>query len=1441
MPGYFFLQRDGENRPYDFVIHCTNTDCVLNKNDWSEKTSANNISSIPKPFRKTGSPNISISVPISAYTIDEQVYARCPTFIIATSDKFASLPWDPRCASLFGNIDCVHPDFGYGRRACFGNPTISNIPLLDKKGHREIPEQSQLNDVRRFLPPSLIIQDELHLIEGPLGSMVGVYEMAVDVLCRNNEIGPKYIASSATIKEAPSQVGTIFRKDVRIFPRTGIFAQNNFFAEVDEDSSCTKNEAGRLYLGICSAKSTYELPIKASSIIMSEIHRIRENPELYGISKNDVDVQVDPYWTYVSYFTDLQLMSRFTNFYADDITRDVKIFSPHRTITPNTTGAAKFSRGTRLLPIKPDINMDVWGVSVYCNNARGNMAIALYDDNTPTGNCVWKSKRKKCSRGENHFLDKDKICNVTKGKTVWLAIINSDETEFHLVGSSEQCYELLKNPEQDEFGFPLNLGDTKTSTDGFIRVELTGMTRSLDSANMIEMSSETKSEDLPKHLARLQKKLAVDALLTSPVFGTGIDVDRLGLMNVMNQPKTTSGYIQSTGRVGRKDPGLVITWLRARRARDLDHYENFVGYHRRIHDFVEPVTANPFSDESLKLGLGPIIVSILRNARKVSSVAIDNQWISDQKGTLRIMTHKNGDSNEINAVEQILAKIASSSTIPQFRLNERFQQITQNEINKWLQLAEEMKNTGRPFIYGERNPVKPVENDVVLGTPFHESRGFDTAFSNTRSSMRDTESSAIFYNQQNKVSIRPSQFMTRYGPGSLLPGNSCSFTAPSVTDMHANLDKPIGNFEEVVDGKQKLKKIEISDSRMTRLLYQMNNEDVDYDDIHIFDMPTNESLNSPTSRVTQFDKIYKSRIFPEWGICSQHIGDRILAKIVYDPVTKAASIHCPICNRYVSTFANVRFVLACKNGHMSDVDWGGQVHMNKKCSSTIKNNDEGRVFWWIESGGSDDIIFRCYGTWQKDKFVETTCHAETTYTSIKGNSNNDNLNCNGEFVENERSSELCKEPTRFVRKSQMSLRSPINKSSLVIQQRKSYLFDKLYRNHAEDFVDIILQFDDDDLEWTPNDIAKKFEKKKERGTSNIGQQLIRNIKNKSKEEIDKVKAELMIYLREKNEGKAALSEQKNFKEEILSLENGISDVGVKQETGTANSPVSIKFPVRWKSKLSGLDFEAMPYSDIKVTNVQTGYTREVDSTDNSMNEDEKTVNTRAGKAVSKFNKFVDKSNNNVWYMGTQNIGEGIFIHLQPKDGDGNLVSSDTMFDPSDKDYMSWKEFHEEVSTIVERMLASKSFTPHERDQLESMKMKTEPLFIWWHSFAHQIIKELAIDSGFTTTALNERIYCMENDDGSYSAGILIYVSTPGSDGTLGGLTSLVDEKIISKIIGNAERHMLTCSNDPVCGERQFNEQRRCGASCHCCLQSPETSCEYMNKFLDRNLFRMTLQ
>ena len=131
--------------------------------------------------------------------------------------------------------------------------------------------------------------------------------------------------------------------------------------------------------------------------------------------------------------------------------------------------------------------------------------------------------------------------------------------------------------------------------------------------------------------------------------------------------------------------------------------------------------------------------------------------------------------------------------------------------------------------------------------------------------------------------------------------------------------------------------------------------------------------------------------------------------------------------------------------------------------------------------------------------------------------------------------------------------------------------------------------------------------------------------------------------------------------------------------------------------------------------------------------------------------------------------------------------------------------------------------------------------MWWHSLIHQIISELAIDSGFQTTSFNERVYCIKNPDGTYSSGILIYVATSGSDGTLGGLTSLADRDILPKIIDKALERIMTCSNDPVCADRKFRNKRHRGAACHSCILAPETTCRYLNKFLDRNLVRESIQ
>lgn len=133
--------------------------------------------------------------------VDEELYETPPSMIIGTVDKFAMLPWKPRMARLFG----------------IGRP------------------------VR---PPSLIIQDELHLIGDALGTMTGLYETAIDALCTEGSIPPKVVGSTATIRRAERQVRAVFLRDVTQFPPSGLDHQDSFFYQ--EDTTVP----GRLYVGV---------------------------------------------------------------------------------------------------------------------------------------------------------------------------------------------------------------------------------------------------------------------------------------------------------------------------------------------------------------------------------------------------------------------------------------------------------------------------------------------------------------------------------------------------------------------------------------------------------------------------------------------------------------------------------------------------------------------------------------------------------------------------------------------------------------------------------------------------------------------------------------------------------------------------------------------------------------------------------------------------------------------------------------------------------------------------------------------------------------------------------------------------------------------------------------------------------------------------------------
>src|SRR5207249_5021140 len=117
------------------------------------------------------SPYLAERIPILAYTVDDQIYHRVPSIIIATVDKFARPPFEPRAGAIFGNVDYHHCMWGYYR-------LHSHASDSDQNGHPRPAGTARMENYVSVLPldpPDLILQDELHLIEGPLGSLVGIY------------------------------------------------------------------------------------------------------------------------------------------------------------------------------------------------------------------------------------------------------------------------------------------------------------------------------------------------------------------------------------------------------------------------------------------------------------------------------------------------------------------------------------------------------------------------------------------------------------------------------------------------------------------------------------------------------------------------------------------------------------------------------------------------------------------------------------------------------------------------------------------------------------------------------------------------------------------------------------------------------------------------------------------------------------------------------------------------------------------------------------------------------------------------------------------------------------------------------------------------------------------------------------------------------------------
>ncbi|TVQ45919.1 MAG: helicase [Gloeocapsa sp. DLM2.Bin57] len=234
--------------------------------------------------------------------VDEEIYRLLPTLLIATVDKFAQMPWKGPVQMLFGQIS------GYCERHGFRSPDLEDKDQHNKT--RFLPAAKTIDHLL-LRPPDLIIQDELHLISGPLGSLVGLYETVVDNLCswelNGKTIYPKIIASTATIKQAENQVKKLFSRQLAIFPPQGIDIQDNFFSR---QRPTNEETPGRLYLGICAqGRRMKAVTIRVYLAAMASTQYLYKK---YGSV-------IDPWMTLVGYFNSIRELGGTRRLVDDDI------------------------------------------------------------------------------------------------------------------------------------------------------------------------------------------------------------------------------------------------------------------------------------------------------------------------------------------------------------------------------------------------------------------------------------------------------------------------------------------------------------------------------------------------------------------------------------------------------------------------------------------------------------------------------------------------------------------------------------------------------------------------------------------------------------------------------------------------------------------------------------------------------------------------------------------------------------------------------------------------------------------------------------------------------------------------------------------------------------------------------------------------------------------
>lgn len=517
--------------------------------------------------------------------------------------------------------------------------------------------------------------------------------------------------------------------------------------------------------------------------------------------------------------------------------------------------------------------------------------------------------------------------------------------------------------------------------------------------------------------------------------------------------------------------------------------------------------------------------------------------------------------------------------------------------------------------------------------------------------------------------------------------------------------------------------------------------------------------------------LYRTKRFPTWSLCARH-------RILYRK-TQSDTRGCPICNEHNSPAeawaqANrqaIRFVRACPAGHLDEVDWKYLVHGDIPCSATY-------LSWRGGGGALRNINIEC-----------PVCHRQYNL----GQAYSRSWPCSGRLPEREPVSNAapvrsgCTEEAHILQRGAANLRISELLSALTIPPRATQLHNLLAIYAIQIALSTMpptnkLQL----MAILQNLVSRGF----------ISQPVANEIDLYPEDDI-------LSAINDTIAGTTPANLHTLRLEEFLALKASATHGHPPQPSSQPGGPPQfeiIQSQVRTIVGPGGHILRITPVSRLRVVMVQTGY-RRVPGGDP---QDSEVVNCS-------FNH-----SGRDWYPGVELFGEGIFIDFDVENRPANnLLLTGTVAN-------SWYQAWQSPDDYITRMM-----TVEDRNQLH-------PMFVWWHTLAHRLINALAVDSGYSSAAVRERIFTDINDaTGQSNGGLLLYTAQPGGDGTLGGLIALVPE--FERVLSGALRNIDACSNDPLCGEERFSRGKYNGAACYACSLVSETSCEHRNMRLDRNL------